>query len=617
MTAIFDIETNGLYQEATELHCISIKVVNDDKETKTYVYTSKPIGNTDGTIEDGLLVLKIADLLVGHNIINYDIPVIKKLTGIDLTNEVLDTLLLSKLMYPDMMLKDMKRKSIDGKMKGGHSLKAWGQRLRFMKGTYGEQEEAWEKLTPDMIEYCRQDTELTHKLYHHLLKQSNFPPKEAIWLEQEFAKIISRQEKYGCYFDMDKAKALHINLLQEADEAEAELYKIFTPLKDWVPLKEHPKVTKSGTPNKNHLNQVKLGATYNDNLEWGRWKEVVFNPGSRQHIARWLSEVYDWKPTEFTEKGSIIINGDMLDKLEFPEGKTLAHYFNVKKLLGQLAEGKNAWLKTVNESTQRIHGSVDTLGAVSRRCTHSRPNMAQVPSGRAYKGHEARELFTVPKSKKLVGCDMSGLELRVFAHYLARFDGGEYAKVILTEDIHTYNQKAANLPTRDMAKTMIYGTLYGAGNQKIGEIVGGSENEGKKIKESFQRNVPAYTKLLQQIDKVYKKTKTLKALDGNPFHIRSTHSALNTLLQGAGALLCKIWLIETDQALQKVGYIPGSDYEFVLNVHDEFSNECNEEIAEEVARITEECCQKAGEFFDFRIKLEGEAKIGNNWFDVH
>lgn len=631
MTAIFDIETNGLYQEATELHCISIKV--DEEPTK--VYTSKPIGNTAGTIEEGLLVLKTADLLVGHNIINYDIPVIKKLTGIDLTNEVLDTLLISKLMYPDMMLKDMKRKSIDGKMKGGHSLKAWGQRLRFMKGTYGEQEEAWDKLTPDMIEYCRQDTDLTHKLYHHLLKQSNFPPKEAIWLEQEFAKIISRQEKYGCYFDMDKAKALHINLLQEADEAEAELYKIFTPLKDWVPLKEHPKVTKSGTPNKNHLNQVKLGATYNDNLEWGRWKEVVFNPGSRQHIARWLSEVYDWKPTEFTEKGSIIINGDMLDKLEFPEGKTLAHYFNVKKLLGQLAEGKNAWLKTVNENTQRIHGSVDTLGAVSRRCTHSRPNMAQVPSGRAYKGHEARELFTVPKGKKLVGCDADGLELRTLSHYMARFDGGEYAKAVDEgkkdngTDIHTLNQKGAGLPTRDDAKTFIYAFLYGAGDGKIGEIVNGTANDGARLKAKFFRQIPAIKKLVEQVTSVYAKTKTLKGLDGNPYHIRSSHSALNTLLQGAGALVMKYWLIFLDKNLQKeftnsATYKNSSwtestepQYEFVLNVHDEAQIECDEAIAERVAKIAEDSFNDVTEYLNFRIPIRGTADIGDTWAETH
>ena len=205
MIAIFDIETNGLYFEATELHCISIKL--DEEPTK--VYTSKPIGKTDGTLEEALSILQTVDLLIGHNIINYDIPVIKKLTGVDLTNEVLDTALVSKLMFPDLMLKDLKRKSVPSALKGRHSLEAWGYRLRKLKGDFVPEndKEKWKKLTVDMIEYCRQDSEVTYALYTNVVARDNYPPKEAIWLEQEFAKIISRQEKYGCYFDMDKAKA--------------------------------------------------------------------------------------------------------------------------------------------------------------------------------------------------------------------------------------------------------------------------------------------------------------------------------------------------------------------------------------------------------------------------
>jgi len=265
----------------------------------------------------------------------------------------------------------------------------------------------------------------------------------------------------------------------------------------------------------------------------------------------------------------------------------------------------------------RIHGSIDTLGAVSRRCTHSRPNVAQVPSPRAYMGKECRELFTAAKGKKLVGCDMSGLELRVFAHYMAKHDGGAYAEVILNGDIHTYNQEAAGLPTRDMAKTMIYGTLYGGGDAKIGEIVKGTAKDGKRIKDAFKNNVPAYATLLEGVQAAVKKNGTLKALDGNPYFIRSPHSALNTLLQGAGALVCKQWQIETDKELQKAGYVPGVDYEFVACVHDEFTTECREEIAEDVARITESCTTKAGEYFNLRIKLDGEAKIDNNWYGIH
>ena len=619
MTAIFDIETNNLYYETDTLHCISIKV--DEEPTK--VYSSKPLGNSDGTLEEGLSILKKATVLIGHNIINFDIPTLTKLTGIEFKNELIDTLLLSKLMYPDMLVRDSRRKSLEGKMKGRHSLKSWGQRLRFMKGTYGEQEEAWDKLTADMIEYCRQDTDLTYKLYQHLLKQKNYPPTEAIWLEQEFAKIISRQEKYGCYFDLKKAQKLHIELLEEIDKAELELFKVFKPLQDWKPYNSKPdKHTKSGALNKNRVKQEALGAIDHPKTgEWGRYVEVVFNPGSRQHIARWLSEVYDWKPTEFTEKGSVMINETVLNALEFPEGKILAHYFNVKKLIGQLAEGDNAWLKQV-KADQRIHGSVDTLGAVSRRCTHSRPNMAQVPSNRAYKGHEARELFTVPKGKKLVGCDADGLELRTLSHYMSRFDGGSYAKAVDEgkkdngTDIHTLNQKGAGLPTRDDAKTFIYAFLYGAGDGKIGEIVNGTADDGARLKAKFFRKIPAIKQLVDQVAKVYKNTKTLKALDGNAYFIRSSHSALNTLLQGAGALVMKYWLIFLDRNLQEF-YVPGKQYEFVLNVHDEAQIECDENIAKEVAQIAEDSFNDVTEYLNFRIPIRGTADIGDTWAETH
>lgn len=616
MTAIFDIETNGLYYETTELHCISIKV--DDNPTG--VYTSRPIKGSCGTIKEGLDLLSSCDLLIGHNIINFDLPTIKKLWPDFTHNEVRDTLLMSKLAYPNLMEKDVNRKTIPPRLKGRHSLKAWGYRLRKLKGEFGAEEEQWKILTEEMVEYCRQDSEVTYSLYNHLLKAEI--PKEAIVLEQDFATIISRQEKYGVWFDIEKAKKLHIELLQEVDEAEADLYKVFTPLKDWVKVNKASRYRKDGQESKNYLNQVKKGCHHRDSdNEWGYYKEVVFNPGSRQHIARWLQEVFDWKPTQFTEKGSIIINDGTLNELEMPEGKILAHYFEVKKLLGQLAEGNNAWLRMVKDDG-RIHGRVDTLGAVSRRCTHSTPNMAQVPSGRAYKGHDARALFSVPKGKKLVGCDADGLELRTLSHYMARFDGGKYARAVdegdkdKGTDIHTLNQQGAGLPTRDDAKTFIYAFLYGAGDEKIGTIVGGNATDGKRLKDKFFRQIPAIKKLVDQVAYVYKETKTLKALDGNPYYIRSSHSALNTLLQGAGALVMKYWLIFLDKNLSKEFEV-GNQYEFVLNVHDEAQIECDEEIAERVAEIAEGSFDDVTKYLNFRIPIRGTADIGDNWSQTH
>lgn len=606
-TAIFDIESNGLYEEATQLHCISIKV--DDEDTK--VYTSRPIEGSDGSLEEGLKILNSVDLVVGHNIINFDLPTMEKL-GYPVTTPCHDTLLMSRLAYPNIAFQDANRKTIPPKMKGSHSLKAWGYRLRKLKGDFGGDIEQWEVLTPEMVTYCRQDSEVTYFLYKKLLERQI--PEDAIWLEQEFARIISRQEKYGVYFDIKAAEQLHIDLISEVDKAEAELFKTFTPLQTWTP-KPYPKVAhkQNGEKSQVLINQEKLGCHYNDNGEWGYYKEVHFNPSSRQHIARWLSEVYGWKPKDHTEKGTPIINEKVLESLDFPEGKVLAHYFNVVKLKGQLADGKNAWMKMVG-SGSRIRGRVNTLGAVSRRCTHSNPNMAQVPSPRSYMGKEARQLFSVPVGKKLVGCDLSGLELRVFAHYLARYDGGAYADVILNGDIHTYNQKAAGLATRDMAKTFIYGVLYGAGDAKVGEIVGGTAEAGRKLKERFFKSVPAYKRLLDAVGTAYKQNGFLKALDGNPYHIRSAHSALNTLLQGAGALIAKQWVIEIDKELSK--HYAGR-YEFILQVHDEVELEVDADIAEDVARICEASSLKAGEILKIRMPVHSEGKVGDTWYDVH
>ncbi len=601
MNLVFDIETDGLYHQASKIHCISIKI--NDGPTK--VYTSEKIKGSSGNIEDALHLISSADTIIGHNIINFDIPVIKKLYWWwDFEGNIFDTLKISELRYPNIIESDFKRKSIPPKLKGRYSLKAWGFRLRVLKDEF---EESWDNLTEEMVEYCRQDAEVTYALFKKL-NEDGLPPNEAIELEQMFATIISRQEKYGVMFDINKAKELHIKLLEEKDRLTDE-------------LSEFKYVIKRGavrSPTRNMVQikgQIAPRRTFKG-IEYCDVEFIPFNIGSRQHITTVLKEKYKWKPTEFTDKGTPKVNEEVLNALPYKEAKHIANYLTVVKLLGQIAEGENSWLNYYNKDTKRIHGGVSTLGAITRRCTHSRPNIAQVPSPRAYMGKECRELFIVPKGKKIVGCDMSGLELRIFAHYLAKYDGGKYADVILNDDIHTYNQHSAGLATRDMAKTMIYATLYGAGYEKIGEIVGGGAKEGKKIKDNFIKNVPAYGKLLEAVLQTVEKTKTLKALDKNPYYIKSNHSALNVLLQGAGALVCKKWAIIANDLISRK-YTVGKQWEFIMNIHDEFSIECDEDIAEDISKIVQDATTLAGEVFNLRIRLDGEAKIGNNWYEVH
>ena len=648
MTAVFDIETNDLYYGATTIHCISIKV-NDQP---TVVYSSRPIKGSVGSIDAGLELLK-GKTIVGHNVINFDIATIYKLTGVDLYKycDVIDTLLISQLKYPNLIMLDTNRKSMPPKYKGKHGLKAWGYRLGKFKGDYGEQEQAWEKLTEDMVEYCRQDSEVTYALYHRFLRQG-MPPAEAIRIEQEFAKIIARQEHYGWKFDIPKAETLHIELLEDIEEAEEELFKVFKPITTWFP-KSYPKIAikKNGEKSQVLLNQEARGCHYNDEFEWGYYEDVTFNPGSSQHVVKWIEHYFGkqkWIRNEPTDKnpiGSPKTGAEHLERMfgDYSWSYYLLKYLILTKLLGQLATGDKSWMNHIKDDG-RIHGSVDTLGAVTRRCTHRSPNLAQVPSVKKdtklspelaeFKeqlGGRCRDLFIVGEGKKLIGCDADALELRTLSHFMAKYDGGEYGRAVDegkkedNTDIHTLNQKGAGLPTRDDAKTFIYAFLYGAGDEKIGKIIGGGKADGKRLKTKFLTKIPAIKNLSDGVKEAVKKRGSINAIDGNPYYIRSAHSALNVLLQGAGAMVMKYWLVEADARLSEkflnswtaMHIDEEVQYENVGNIHDESQCEADEEISKDVAKILEKAFLAVTDQLNFRIPLRGTADIGDSWHDTH
>ena len=285
------------------------------------------------------------------------------------------------------------------------------------------------------------------------------------------------------------------------------------------------------------------------------------------------------------------------------------------KRLGQLAVGKNAWLKMLKGG--RIHGQVNTNGAATGRCTHNRPNIAQTPSVGAPFGTDCRALFHAPTGYDLVGADLSGLELRCLAHFMAKYDDAAYVDVVLNGDIHSVNQKAAGLPTRNSAKTFIYGFLYGAGPAKIGAIVGGSEKEGRKLINKFMKATPALKQLRDAVGAAVTKNKNLVGLDGRTLPVRSPHAALNTLLQGAGALLAKQATVILYKNLTAKGYKWGEDYAQVAHVHDEVQLIARKEIADDVGKEAVKSFQLAGEYFKFRCPITGEYKVGSNWADTH
>lgn len=636
---VFDIEGNNLLYDIDKIWCIAIKEGND----KNKVYGLRVYNNCAGTLDEGMEILKNAELLVGHNIIKFDIPAIKKVLGVDLFEDrdimgVYDTLLGSQLKYPNLMTLDGFSKTLPPKYKGKHGLKAWGYRLKCYKGDFGEQENAWDKFTEEMADYCLQDVEVTYKLYRKLVGQV---PDEAIWLEQSFARVIGRQEAHGWLFDIAKAEELHVELVEEQEQAWDTLTETFVPLATFVPLNKPPEFKKDGNNTVNWLKQMDREAGYNDDGEWGCYEDVEFKPTSGQSIVRWIEHLYgeqNWernKPCKAYPEGSPKTGAEAINEAfsQYSWAYPLLRYLIITKLLSQLVGGKKAWIVSIMDDG-RIHGSVDTVGAVTRRCTHKDPNVAQVPSGeekgnlspelRAFKaelGARCRGLFIVPKGKKLVGCDADQLELRMLSHYLTRHDDGAYGQVVETgdkaigTDIHSMNAKAVGLSRND-GKTFIYAFLYGAGDAKLGTIVGGGAKEGKRLKANFFKKIPAVKELIEGVKGAVDSKGYLRALDGNRYAIRSAHSALNVLLQGAGALVMKYYVVFLDEHLQKE-FKYGEQYEFVGNIHDEVQIECDEDISKRIKDICESTFSRVTEKLGFKIPIKGTASIGDSWRDTH
>lgn len=595
MALIFDIETDGLLDEVTKIHCLIIK---DTEDGKVYTY----IGSKPYEMEEGLDHLASGDLIAGHNVIKYDIPVIQKLYplfSVD-PSKVFDTLVATRLIWAEVKETDnklLKAGTLPGKLYGSHSLEAWGYRLGNYKGDY---KGGWETFSQEMLDYCVQDVEVTAALYAKCLNENY--SQQALELEHKVAWLMAKQERNGFHFDMSKAAALLTRLVQRRGELERELKEYFG---SWeVQLPEFvPKV-----------NNKKLG--YTKGVPVKKVKVVEFNPSSRDHIADRLITLYGWKPIDFTEGGKPMVDEVVLGKLDYPPCKLLTEYLLVQKRISQLNEGGQAWMKC--EKNGKIHGSVNPNGAVTGRATHAYPNISQVPSGSSPYGKDCRELFTVPAGWTLVGADASGLELRCLAHYMAKWDGGKYGQVLLEGDIHTENQKAAGLETRPQAKTFIYAFLYGAGDAKIGSIVGGDAGAGRKLKQKFLRSLPALGRLVEAVQSAAKRGH-LVGLDGRRIFVRSSHAALNTLLQGAGAIVCKQWLVFLEEHLSKT-YRHGwdGDYAFCAWSHDEVQIACrNPEVAAYIAKAAPEMVTEAGKHFGFRCELAGEAKVGKTWADTH
>ena len=609
-----DIETNGLLHELDCVHCIVLR----DVETGEV----HSCADQDGylPLQRALDLVSKADQLVGHNLINFDMRALKKVyPGLTVRSDcdIVDTLILSRVLWPELEpVDDQKFCYIDKKYRGRHSLAAWGERLGVAKIKFKEEQKkdkkvtnVWAEWSKAMQTYCEGDTLVSLKLHEYFLTQEL--DQRCYELEHEFAKVMALQEEFGFPFNERAAFALVNTLKARRAELDSQLQDVFPP------IVEERISAKTGRPLKS--------------------KVTVFNPGSRPQTADRLRQLYPEITFEETEKGNPKVDDDVLEILgeKYPEAKVLAEYQLLKKILGQLADGKEAWLNHCRlYGDGRIHGQVITNACISGRCSHRSPNMAQIPSvGHAF-GAECRALFHAPDNWLLVGTDASGLELRALGAWLAHFDGGEYAKLVSTEsfDIHTYNAKLfgifsgeGDIPkaTRDLSKRLIYALLYGAGAKKVGSVIDISAAEqdqyeiGKRTIETFYKNLPAIKKLKDKIDERITTKGYLIGIDGRHLQIRSRHSALNQLPESSGAISVKKATTILYNDLNQAGLRWGIDYAFVAHVHDEIQALVKPEYVQVFKDMSIDSFRKSGEYFKLLCPFTGEAREGKNWMETH
>jgi len=587
MRLAFDVETDGLLRGLSVVHC----VVTQDLDTGE-VNRYDDSGNHE-SVTTGINILVEADELWGHNIIGYDFEAIKEVFPFfEPQGKVYDTLILSRLFFMDMLNRDLRKKpaNMPGQLYGRHSLEAWGYRLGVLKSEYGKQLKGdWSTYTPEMLEYCAKDVEVSValcKLFQPKLEQY----ARCIETEHQIARLMSWQEREGFPFDIKKAEMLTWKLQSELEQLSDEMRDTF-----------HYVDGGTFTP---AVNNSSRGYVKGSPLT--RLRE--FNPTSRQHIAWAFQTFRGWEPIERTETGLAKIDENILLELDTLESKKFARILTLQKHLGQINEGQNAWLKKV-ASDGRIHHSC-ILNTNTGRMAHMHPNLAQVPSE-----HDYRELFYAGTDRLQVGADASGLELRCLAHYLHRWNP-QFGEEVVDGDIHTALAEIYGTD-RKTGKSCTYCLIYGGGNLKLGLTAGASKDravaKGKEIRQRVMTGLKGFAQLSEAVSQ-RAESDVLTALDGRPIRLQGKkHAALNYLLQSAGAIICKNWVIRANELLKEAGIC----YWPLAFVHDEMQISVAPEQAEQAAFLITAAMKDVESTLSFRCRLDSEYKIGRSWADCH
>ena len=414
---------------------------------------------------------------------------------------------------------------------------------------------------------------------------------ESVVLEHQIAELMSQQKTVGWPFDVRKAQELENKLLTRLEtlRKQAENVCAYVPGNLFTPRRDNKK------------------QGYIAGAEMQRLKD--FNPSSREHIAWWFKTFQGWKPTKLTPTGKAVIDETVLKEIGTEEALVFLEILVIQKKLGMLSQGTNAWLKLVKDG--RLHHSC-FIGAVTHRMAHSHPNLAQVSSDK-----DCRKLFVTNPDWKLIDSDLSGIELRLFAHYLARYDGGRYAKILLEQDIHQVNADKIGISRRQV-KTITYCFLYGGGNQKLGLSYDNmlspeaAKKKGAEIRRAYLDAVEGLEDLVEATRRVAERG-SIRAIDKRQIIVDKEHKALNCLLQGSAAVIAKRWLLITDHNLR----LNECEHERYAFVHDEQVLGTTTENAQSVAEVCKLSALMAGEYYNLRLPIEADAQIGNNWAEVH
>ena len=614
-TVIADVESDGLLPELTRLWCISVA----DKGGEPTLYADQP---GYPPIIEALARLQAADRIVFHNGLGFDLHAINKVyPGTIRFEQVWDSIVVSRLLDPQSR---------------SHALAAWGERLGFPKGKH----EDWSQFSDEMAHYCNQDVAVTQRVYSTLqtwLKRdladgSNW--RRAVDLEHKVAFVIGLQEQHGFRVDVRAIEELAAELNIERAIIEGRVRRVFGTV--IVPAKANFDVESCS------WKKIEVTAPKRDNKRHGyiqgaaftKIKVQEFNPSSRPQIIQRLSVKYRWRPRKFTPAGVPQVDESVLSTLPYPEAKVLCRYFRLQKMLGQIADGDNSWLKLARNG--RIHGRVNPMGTITGRMSHFAPNVAQVD-----KDPRCRAVWLPDAGHKLVGVDADGLELRMLAHYLYPYDNGEYATAVVFgtkekgTDAHSRTQKIAGLYSRESAKTLIYAFLYGAGDTKLGQILkedakeagqplkGAPATLGKAVRRRLETGITGLDRLVSKVQGTHKRKGYVPGLDGRRVTTRSAHSALNTLLQSAGAIVMKVALTHfhftlcEEEDLTSTSTYLTNGFHYCANVHDEVQMTAPEAIAQKLGGLFADSIKQAGDLLNMRCELTGSSDIGDTWRDTH